>query len=90
MFIYCAGQGEQCSCSHGVGRKMSRNQARKSLDLAAEQQLLDKQGILHSIQSVEDLDEAASAYKDIDVVMQEQADLVDILVRLRPIGVIKG
>ncbi len=79
-----------CSCSHGAGRKMSRNQARKVLDLAEEQRLLDEKGILHSIEKIEDLDEAASAYKDIDVVMQEQADLVDILVRLQPIAVVKG
>ncbi|NCU28625.1 MAG: hypothetical protein EOM85_03070, partial [Candidatus Moranbacteria bacterium] len=30
------------------------------------------------------------AYKDIDVVMENQKDLVDILVELTPLGVIKG
>ena len=38
----------------------------------------------------EDLDEAASAYKNIDIVMEEQKDLVDILVKLNPLAVIKG
>lgn len=36
------------------------------------------------------LDEAAGAYKDIDVVMAEQSDLVNIKVELTPIAVIKG
>ena len=32
----------------------------------------------------------SSAYKDIDVVMEEQKDLVDIVVKLTPLAVIKG
>ena len=78
------------SCSHGAGRKMSRAKARKNLDLKVEQELLDKKGIIHSIRNKNDLDEASSAYKDIDVVMKEQEDLVDIVVKLEPLGVIKG
>lgn len=78
------------SCSHGAGRTMSRTQARKELDLQSERKKLDKQGILHSMRSRSDLDEATSAYKDIDVVMAKQSDLVNILVKLRPLAVIKG
>jgi tRNA-splicing ligase RtcB len=40
--------------------------------------------------SVKDLDEAPDAYKDIDVVMKNQEDLVDIVVELTPLAVIKG
>lgn len=79
-----------CSCSHGAGRRMSRIQARKRLDLETERALLDAKGIIHAIKSVEDLDEASSAYKDINTVMNEQKDLVNILVELTPLGVIKG
>lgn len=79
-----------CSCSHGAGRKMSRKFARENLNLDEEKRLLDEKGIIHAIRNVEDLDEAASAYKDIDVVMQEQSDLVDVLVELSPLAVIKG
>lgn len=79
-----------CSCSHGAGRKMSRIFARKNLDLENEKRLLDEKGIIHSIRNVDDLDEASSAYKDIDVVMEEQKDLVDILVELSPLAVVKG
>jgi tRNA-splicing ligase RtcB len=39
---------------------------------------------------VDDLDEASSAYKDIDVVMENQKDLVKIVHKLTPLGVIKG
>ena len=68
------------SCSHGAGRTMGRKQAIKELDLATEQALLDKQGIIHSINESPQLDEAPSAYKNIDVVMENQKDLVDIVV----------
>lgn len=78
------------SCSHGAGRKMGRNQARKTLDLAYEQRLLDEKGIIHYMDSIESLDEATGAYKDIDIVMKEQEDLVDIVTKLTPIAVIKG
>jgi len=51
---------------------------------------LDDQGIIHAIRSKSDLDEASSSYKDIDVVMEEQKDLVDIVIKLQPLAVIKG
>jgi len=78
------------SCSHGAGRKMGRKEAQRRLDLNAETGRLDKEGILHSIRSRKDLDEAAGAYKDIDKVVEEQIDLVEVVVSLRPLGVVKG
>jgi tRNA-splicing ligase RtcB len=36
------------------------------------------------------LDEAPSSYKNIDVVMEEQKDLVDIVMELTPLAVVKG
>jgi tRNA-splicing ligase RtcB len=78
------------SCSHGAGRKMSRKKARKQLNLEEERKKMEDAGILHSLRHLNDLDEAASAYKDIDVVMEEQKDLVDIAVELTPLAVIKG
>lgn len=78
------------SCSHGAGRKMGRKEAQRTLDLEAEKKILDAQGIIHSVRSKEDLDEAPSSYKDIDVVMQEQQDLVKVLVELTPLAVVKG
>jgi tRNA-splicing ligase RtcB len=78
------------SCSHGAGRKMGRKAAIRTLDLEAEKKVLDDKGILHAIRGKQDLEEAAGAYKDIDVVMEEQQDLVDIVARLEPLAVIKG
>ena len=78
------------SCSHGAGRTMSRTKAKKQLNLQDEQKLLEDRGIIHSIRGKDQLDEASSAYKDINVVMDEQKDLVDIVVELQPLGVIKG
>jgi len=78
------------SCSHGAGRRMSRTKARKTLNLEEEIKKMNDKGIIHGIRTQKELDESASAYKDIDVVMEEQEDLVEILVKLEPLGVIKG
>lgn len=78
------------SCSHGAGRRMGRKQAQRDLSLEGEQKRLDAMGVIHSIRNIKDLDEAPSAYKDIDVVMRNQTDLVDIVVKLTPLAVIKG
>jgi len=78
------------SCSHGAGRKMGRKEAQRTLSLEEEKKKLDERGIVHSIRYEKDLDEASGAYKDIDIVMKEQEDLVDIKVKLVPLGVIKG
>ena len=78
------------SCSHGAGRKMGRKEACRSLDLEAEKKKLDDQGIIHGIRGSKDLDEASGAYKDISQVMKNQADLVEIVTELSPMGVIKG
>lgn len=78
------------SCAHGAGRKMGRKQAQRQLNLEQEKKRLDDQGIIHAIRSVGDLEEAAGAYKDIDEVIDNQLDLVEVLVELRPLAVIKG
>lgn len=78
------------SCSHGAGRTMGRKQAQRTLDLSAEIEIMNSQGIIHGIESIEQLDEAPTAYKDIDVVMSNQNDLVKILVELHPLAVMKG
>lgn len=78
------------SCSHGAGRTMGRKQAQRELVLEEEIEKLNSKGIVHSIRNTRDLDEAPGAYKNIDIVMRSQADLVDILVELSPLAVIKG
>ena len=78
------------SCSHGAGRIMSRTKARNTLDMQKEIKALKSSGVLHAIRHPNDLDEAPGAYKDIDEVMENQADLVDIQIELQPLAVIKG
>jgi tRNA-splicing ligase RtcB len=76
------------SCSHGAGRRMGRGQAKRALDLGIEQERM--RGIVHGLRSVGDLDEAPSAYKDIDEVMAAQTDLVTPTIKLAPLANIKG
>ena len=78
------------SCSHGAGRVMSRKAAIRELCLEAEKRKLDELGIIHSLRSKSDLEEAASAYKDISQVIALQSDLVRIKTELSPVAVIKG
>jgi tRNA-splicing ligase RtcB len=76
------------SCAHGAGRRMGRKEAERKLDLAEERHKMT--GIVHGLQSKHNLDEAPGAYKDIDEVMQNQSDLVEILVQLKPLASVKG
>ena len=78
------------SCSHGAGRVMGRKEAERRLDLSREREKIERQGIIHSLRSKRDLDEASGAYKEIGAVMRAQDDLVKIFVELSPVAVIKG
>ena len=76
------------SCSHGAGRMMGRAQAKRNLSLEDEQAKMAN--IVGGPRNASELDEAPGAYKDIDVVMENQSDLVEILVKLTPIANMKG
>lgn len=76
------------SSSHGAGRRMGRKEASRSLNLEEEQKKMS--GIVNGLRTVKDLDEAPGAYKDIDVVMENQKDLVKMIVELTPLAGIKG
>jgi tRNA-splicing ligase RtcB len=76
------------SCSHGAGRRMGRKEACRTLILEDEQKKMGN--VIHGLRNQNELDEAPGAYKDIDVVMENQKDLVKILVKLTPLAVIKG
>jgi len=76
-----------CSCSHGAGRKHSRNGAKRlfSLDDLASQtagvECRKDSGVL---------DEIPGAYKDIDAVMAAQTDLVEVVHTLKQVLCVKG
>jgi len=75
------------SCSHGAGRRMSRSEAFRRLTKDDLKHAMDGVVLRHASDV---RDEAPQAYKDIDVVLQAQADLVEIAVTLTPLGVVKG
>jgi tRNA-splicing ligase RtcB len=79
-----------CSCSHGAGRTMGRNQAQRELNLEDEIERLNALGVVHAVRNQKDLDEAPGSYKDIETVMEQQSDLVAIAVSLLPLAVVKG
>lgn len=75
------------SCAHGAGRRMSRRQAKKQITLG------DFRAQTRHVECRKDrsvLDEAPGAYKDIDGVMANQADLVDVVHTLRQVVCVKG
>jgi tRNA-splicing ligase RtcB len=79
------------TCAHGAGRKLGRNAVRKAnvgVDIQAE---MSAEGIcLICPEDADTVDESGRAYKDIDDVMRMQRDLVEPVVKLRPLGVVKG
>ena len=75
------------SCSHGAGRKMSRNEAKKTITL--DQHRTAMQGIAARVDEGV-LDESPAAYKDVGAVMEAQTDLVTIRHRLRQVVNVKG
>ena len=75
------------SCSHGAGRRMGRNQAKRTIDEAALKHAL---GGTHTKAAKGYLDEAPQAYKDVTTVLARQADLVEVVHTLRPIVTVKG
>lgn len=84
------GKGNQASfesASHGAGRRMSRTGAKRNFDIND----LDKQmaGIEFN-RSCSVIDEIPGAYKDIELVMKNQEDLVEIVGKLDHILVVKG
>jgi tRNA-splicing ligase RtcB len=88
------------SCSHGAGRKMGRAEACRTLDKHECDKAMS--GIVfdgfkparsrfgRKSKKNYDLEEAPQAYKNIDEVITAQLDLIKPIVKLFPIGVLKG
>lgn len=76
-----------CSCSHGAGRLMSRNQAKNQFTL--DDLIQQTQGIeCRKDEGI--LDEIPGAYKPIDEVMAQQSDLVEVVATLKQVICVKG
>ena len=76
-----------CSCSHGAGRRMTRNAALKLF--TADDLVKQTDGVICRKDSGI-VDEIPSSYKDIDVVMANQDDLVDAVHTLKQVLCLKG
>jgi tRNA-splicing ligase RtcB len=75
------------SCSHGAGRAMSRQEARRRFTVA------EHAAATAGIECRKDaavIDETPAAYKSIDAVMRAQDDLVEIVHTLRQVVCVKG
>jgi len=75
------------SASHGAGRRMSRNKAKKQF---TQDDLKEQTKGIECRKDRGVLDEIPGAYKDIDQVMANQSDLVEVQAKLRQILCVKG
>ena len=76
-----------CSCSHGAGRVMSRSEAKRRFTA---DDLKEQTKGVECRKDSSTVDEIPAAYKDIDEVMANQADLVTPVYQLKQILCIKG
>jgi tRNA-splicing ligase RtcB (3'-phosphate/5'-hydroxy nucleic acid ligase) len=76
-----------CSCSHGAGRTMSRNKAKKHFTL--DDLIAQTQGV-ECRKDAGILDEIPGAYKPIETVMANQSDLVEVVATLKQVVCVKG
>lgn len=75
------------SCSHGAGRAMSRNEAKRRFTVADHARMTEG---VECRKDADVIDETPAAYKSIDAVMAAQTDLVEIVHTLRQVVCVKG
>ncbi len=75
------------SCSHGAGRTMSRNEARRRFTVEDHRRMTEG---VECRKDADVIDETPAAYKPIDQVMAAQSDLVEIVHTLRQVVCVKG
>jgi tRNA-splicing ligase RtcB len=76
-----------CSCSHGAGRQMSRTEAKRRFSLT---DLIAQTEGVECRKDADVIDEIPGAYKNLDLVMENQKDLVEVVHTLRAILCVKG
>jgi tRNA-splicing ligase RtcB len=75
------------SASHGAGRRMSRNKARKKFTA---EDLVSQTAGVECRKDTGVVDEIPAAYKDIDEVIRNQEDLVEVVAKLKQVVCVKG
>lgn len=76
-----------CSCSHGAGRVMSRAEAKRRFSLV---DLIAQTEGVECRKDADVIDEIPGAYKNLDLVMENQKDLVEVVHTLRAVLCVKG
>lgn len=76
-----------CSCSHGAGRVMSRTEAKRRFSLV---DLVAQTEGVECRKDADVIDEIPGAYKNLDLVMENQKDLVEVVHTLRAVLCVKG
>ncbi|MFC9693917.1 RtcB family protein [Kribbella sp. NPDC056951] len=75
------------SASHGAGRRMSRNEAKRRFTV--DDLIAQTEGV-ESRKDAGVLDELPAAYKDIESVIAAQSDLVEVVAHLKQVICVKG
>ncbi|MEU5053391.1 RtcB family protein [Streptomyces sp. NPDC021096] len=75
------------SASHGAGRRMSRNAAKKRFST---QDLVEQTRGVECRKDSGVVDEIPAAYKPIEQVMEQQRDLVEVVAKLKQVVCVKG
>lgn len=79
------------SCSHGAGRQISRKKAMENFTIQDVMVDLKEQDVVIGKRSKKDIaEESRFAYKDIDVVINNELDLITPIKKMKTIGVVKG
>lgn len=76
-----------CSCSHGAGRTMSRAEAKRKFSLT---DLIAQTEGVECRKDADVIDEIPGAYKNLDLVMANQTDLIEVVHTLRAVLCVKG
>ena len=75
------------SASHGAGRRMSRNKARRTFTV---EDLATQTAGVECRKDAGVVDEIPGAYKDVEAVLAQQSDLVDVVAHLKQVVCVKG
>lgn len=89
--LICIGKGNEdynYSAPHGAGRLMSRNEAKKQLNLADFKTIM--KDVFSTTVNASTLDEAPMAYKPIAEILENIKDTVDVVKQIKPVYNIKA
>jgi len=75
------------SASHGAGRRMSRNKAKKTFTT---EDLAEQTAGVECRKDAGVVDEIPGAYKDVEQVLAQQTDLVEVVAHLKQVVCVKG